>query len=631
MTPSPAKSTSTKTRQRRALALIAAGCLVVILFARSVESYVATYEGYLGGGFLERHPTIHAAVSAFGRAEASLGDQLQYYGKKSTLSPEIVFLAIDSPSFDQSELSEVERQDPALQMMKGGFPFPRTVYPLIIQKLADAGAKAVMFDIMFPGPKDGDDSFREALEKYRDVVVIGSNLQVGVEINGSIRDMITKPSESLIPGDDGLYDSRVGFVNFKPDYGIVRGAHYRTTELEYFGEKPDPAARELLSLTAQGATKAGYGAQVPATRRPVPFRFIIDPQAHSLHDIFVPSLWEKNYRNGEFFKNKLVFIGPYGNWSKDELQTPFGTMLGPQIHLGALNAVIKGDFLHYSSHGMDFFLVVVGACLALLLGFTISNPVERACAMLGLVAAYVGVAFLLYNANGLLLNLLGPTTALLSSGFLGLVWETVLERLEKARVRSTLERYVSKDVVKEVLDNPLSYLNTAGGMRKPLTLLFSDIRGFTAIAESADATKLVTQLNEYFTEMVRIVFAHRGTLDKFIGDAVMAHWGGIVSRGAGPDACRAVAAALDMLQLLPKLNAGWKERGLPEWKIGVGVNHGEAICAHIGSDEKHEFTAIGDAVNLASRLEGATKQFHQDLLIGENVAPLVADHYVLRP
>jgi adenylate cyclase len=150
------------------------------------------------------------------------------------------------------------------------------------------------------------------------------------------------------------------------------------------------------------------------------------------------------------------------------------------------------------------------------------------------------------------------------------------------------------------------------------------------MTETADAGKLVTQLNAYFTEMVRIVFAHRGTLDKFMGDAVMAHWGGIVSRGEGPDACRAVAAALDMLQALPKLNAGWKARGFPELKIGLGVNHGDAICAYIGSDEKHEFTAIGDAVNFASRLEGATKQFHQDLLIGEKAAPLIADHYVLR-
>jgi adenylate cyclase len=487
-----------------------------------------------------------------------------------------------------------------------------------------------MFDIMFPGPKDGDDAFRAALEKYRDVVVIGSNLQVGVEINGSIQDLITTPSESLIPGEDRLFDSRVGYVNFKPEFSVVRGAQYRTTKEEYFNEKPDPTARELLSLTAQGATKAGYGALIPTPHRNIPFRYLRDPGARSLHDIFVPTLWEKNYRNGEFFKNKLVFIGPYGNWSKDELQTPFGMKLGPEIHLSALNAVLQRELLHYADYSTDVILLILAAGAALALGFFVANPVERACAMIGLVIAYVALAFFLYNRNGLILNLLGPSTTLLSSGFIGLVWEVILERLEKARVRSTLERYVSKDVVKEVLDNPTSYLNTAGGMRKPITLLFSDIRGFTSMTESADAAKLVLQLNEYFTEMVRIVFAHRGTLDKFIGDAVMAQWGAFVTRGEGPDACRAVAAALDMLQALPRLNAGWKERGFPELKIGVGVNHGDAICANMGSDEKQEFTAIGDAVNLASRLEGATKKFHQDLLIGEKVAPLVADHYVLR-
>ncbi len=130
--------------------------------------------------------------------------------------------------------------------------------------------------------------------------------------------------------------------------------------------------------------------------------------------------------------------------------------------------------------------------------------------------------------------------------------------------------------------------------------------------------------------MVRIVFAHRGTLDKFIGDAVMAHWGGIMSRGKGPDACRAVAAALDMLKALDRLNADWKARGMIELRIGLGVNHGDAICANIGSEEKREFTAIGDPVNFASRLEGATKEFKQDLLIGEGVAPLVQGDYLLR-
>ncbi|MEI8342394.1 MAG: adenylate/guanylate cyclase domain-containing protein, partial [Verrucomicrobiota bacterium] len=207
----------------------------------------------------------------------------------------------------------------------------------------------------------------------------------------------------------------------------------------------------------------------------------------------------------------------------------------------------------------------------------------------------------------------------------------VFDRLERARTRRTLERYVSKDVAGELLDNPESYLNSLGGVRKPVTILFSDLRGFTTRTESApDPHALVAQLNEYLNEMVRIVFARTGTLDKFIGDAVMAHWGSITSVDVQTDARQAVQAALDMRKVLPALNEGWKKRGIDPLYFGVGINHGEAIVGNLGCEAKMEVSAIGDAVNTASRLEGVTKIYHLDLVIGEPVEPLVRDVFILR-
>jgi adenylate cyclase len=206
----------------------------------------------------------------------------------------------------------------------------------------------------------------------------------------------------------------------------------------------------------------------------------------------------------------------------------------------------------------------------------------------------------------------------------------VLDRLEKARMRRTFERYVSRDVVKELLDNPEGWLNTLGGVRKKITVLFSDVRGFTTMTESADAAQLVAQLNEYFTDMVRIVFEHNGTLDKFIGDAVMAHWGSIVTEGEKTDAVRAVASALEMQRALVRLNQQWKPRGMLELHFGIGINHGEAIVGNLGSEEKREVSAIGDPVNLASRLEGVTKTYHIEICLGENVEPLVRDDFIIR-
>jgi adenylate cyclase len=140
----------------------------------------------------------------------------------------------------------------------------------------------------------------------------------------------------------------------------------------------------------------------------------------------------------------------------------------------------------------------------------------------------------------------------------------------------------------------------------------------------------VAQLNEYFTDMVRIVFEHNGTLDKFIGDAVMAHWGSIVTEGEKTDAVRAVASALEMQRALVRLNQQWKPRGMLELHFGIGINHGEAIVGNLGSEEKREVSAIGDPVNLASRLEGVTKTYHIEICLGENVEPLVRDDFIIR-
>jgi adenylate cyclase len=156
------------------------------------------------------------------------------------------------------------------------------------------------------------------------------------------------------------------------------------------------------------------------------------------------------------------------------------------------------------------------------------------------------------------------------------------------------------------------------------------VRGFTTMTEGADPTKLVTQLNEYFKEMVGIVFAEHGSLDKFIGDAVMALWGSITTEGVEKDAQHAVASALAMKKALAQLNINWEQRGMKELAFGIGINHGDVIVGNLGSEEKMEVSVIGDAVNLASRLEGLTKEYKLDLLIGEAMAPLVQSRFITR-
>jgi adenylate cyclase len=227
-----------------------------------------------------------------------------------------------------------------------------------------------------------------------------------------------------------------------------------------------------------------------------------------------------------------------------------------------------------------------------------------------------------------------PTlSAFLLSGLFSLAFEYILERLEKQRTRKTLERYVSKNLVKEILENPDSYYHSMLGSRKPVTVLFSDLVGFTSLSENAEPAELVKQLNEYLSGMVGHVFDNGGTLDKFIGDAIMAVWGNVSSKGLAEDAKSAVRAALGMRAALRTMNERWAAEGRKKLGFGVGINHGEAVIGNIGSYEPHERldpTVIGDSVNLASRLEALTRNYSVDSLVGPSAAELVRDEFLLR-
>ncbi|HEY0996310.1 MAG TPA: adenylate/guanylate cyclase domain-containing protein [Gemmatimonadaceae bacterium] len=180
-------------------------------------------------------------------------------------------------------------------------------------------------------------------------------------------------------------------------------------------------------------------------------------------------------------------------------------------------------------------------------------------------------------------------------------------------VRSNFERYFAPSLAERIVASPEAV--RLGGEKREVTVLFSDIRGFTALSETMRPDDMASLLTEYFTEMVDIVFRHGGTLDKFIGDAVMAQWGAPIRQD--DDADRAMRAAIEMMEALEQLNARWREQGRPELQIGIGLNHGEAFAGNIGSERRLEFTVIGDTVNTASRLCSAAEA--REILISDDM------------
>jgi adenylate cyclase len=572
-------------------------------------------------------------------SEKSFADLLRREGRKTKTHQDFVFLGIDQSTleFQPFEPKDLENNRAFQLMTERPFPWSREVWALLLDRLFQSGARLVMFDLIFSPPNDGDPPFRAALGRYRDKVVLGANFDFSnvQETGGAAK--IVPPNESLIPPPQ-MQDDRVGYVVFFPDFldQKIRSVHYTVTDLQLAHELPHPDEKPYESLSARALEKLGHDVDVPRDLRGHLLRFssINAYQPHPFYEVFDPKLWHANYADGAFFKDKIVMVGVSSKIVHDVAETPLSPeMPGPVLHLHALAAALDHEFLYDTPIAIDFATIIGAGILSCLLVAFVRRPLLCLIALVGISGAYLGLSRLLYDEFGLLVMVVPTLSVFVVSGLFGLGFDYTLERLEKLRTRRTLERYVSKNLVKEILDNPGSYYSSMLGSRKPVTVLFSDIVGFTSMTEQADPVALVKQLNQYLSRMVAVVFENGGTLDKFIGDAVMAVWGNVSSRGPGEEAKAAVRAALGMRRELKKLNEGWRAQAMTELGFGVGINHGEAVVGNIGSYEPHERldpTVIGDAVNLASRLEGLTRVYGVDVLLGEAVSNLVRDEFHLR-
>jgi len=564
-------------------------------------------------------------------AEHALQDAVVRHGLKNPTPRDLVFLALDESSMDLSQLEPDEiAASRALTLMREQFPWSRAVYAEIIEKILGARAKAIVLDIHFPSPGEGDDELRAALQRHGQRTVIAS-IYEDTGASRSLAAQFRPPADSVLP--DGRPGGVVGFASFWPEPDkVVRGAHYRVSDALLLGElqlgkrqlrgrKSGHAGERRESLGAAALRKAGASARVPDAgliRFCEPGSFPVVP----LYSIFVPDMWRSNLRDGAFFRDKIVLLGPTASRFRDFFRTPIGTRPGPEIHLHAIAAAATGAFYTRAGAGLVAATCLAMGLIAWIVNLSFNRPL-RALGFLGLVLIlYAGGALLLYNHADFIPGLLYPSLALAFAGLTAFGYDFSLERREKARVRRSLERYVSRDVVKELLDNESGLLGQLGGVRQDVAVLFSDVRGFTALSERAEPEVLVAQLNEYLAEMVGIVFRHHGTLDKFIGDAVMAVWGTVTSDGPRGDCLRAVRAALAMLETVENMRRRWKTEARTELELGIGLNFGPAIFGNIGSEEKMEPTVIGDAVNLASRLEGTTKQYGVSIVL----SGAVADH-----
>lgn len=338
--------------------------------------------------------------------------------------------------------------------------------------------------------------------------------------------------------------------------------------------------------------------------------------------------FHKKAQNPSTLANKIYLVGLHElgvrtrERTTDYWLTPMGQMYGIEVMANALNTIITRQFMYHLPSATN---VVTVLFFSLLLGLVMPRISILRGALVGLLALLLVSfgAYILYEQNHII-NMTLPLFAIFLTFLFSAVYKTSVEESQKRLITSQFSKFVSSDVVRELIKDPDRV--RLGGERREVTVLFSDIRSFTTLSEQMEPEELVAFLNEYLGAMTARVIANRGTLDKYVGDEIMAFWGAPLDE---PDhAFLACCTALEMMEELRRLNRSWPpERRL---NIGIGINTGITLVGNMGSESRMDYTIMGDMVNLGARLEGINKMYGTNVIISEFTYEAVRDRVVVR-
>lgn len=559
----------------------------------------------------------------------------------------------------------------------GRWPWPRRAHKEIISFIGEGQPSMILFDVLFSEPQmDGDDDqiLGEVSEQFKNVSHAALLLPQS-EIEGV--DFIPLPKNRPFPNpvqwilppqkwfnenkhhsiaipNPNIWDRTqfVHSVNADPDSdGILRRLplilHYDNQWI------PSLSFSGILSQSLGKTFKANYNngfLEVSDENKNIQYQIPVDENGNLFVHYYSKDFPLSQYRVGEIldsakakeagdiegikidpevFKDKIVIIGTSAMGLADLKVTPIGTQYpGVLLHATAISNVLNNDFLIEVSKQTSFWLTIALVFLAYFSIFFIETFfIRNILPPLSLFStAFLSIYFFKEQSLHLpmALPLIGGSLSLLH-GYLHL---GIIESRQRKMIQGTLSKYLSPTVTKHLIDsgvNPTAEIGTW----KEISILFSDIRGFTSLSEGMAPDFLVRVLNEYLGEMTDIIFNYEGTLDKFIGDAVMAFWGAPLDDAE--HARKAVSSALLMIRTVETFNERNRKNGYPNLKIGIGIHTGKAIVGNIGSNKRLDYTIIGDNVNLASRLEGLTKEYKVPLLISNTTYEMIKDYFICRP
>jgi CHASE2 domain-containing sensor protein len=431
-------------------------------------------------------------------------------GRFTPANTNLVLIGIDRPSYDDVIFPADAQGDPVLAALRGRFPWSRNVWAAAITRLADAGAKVIVIDLVFAADADGDDELRAALDKYHDRVVIGANYTLAQTDRGE-PGKLTTPNASLVPdasGQPSALDPRVGFINiWLDDDDIFRRTRFRTTNHELQDAVNTAPGTVLNSFDARALEKFGAAEKIPAVNTRQKIRFTGPPGTWPvipLGDVLTPKIWERNFAGGKFFKDKLVLIGPTANIFQDTHRTPFRTeMAGPEIHLQIINAALHGEFLNELPPLAAGALIALAGLGGAVLCQFLRAPGKRLLVIFFLGAGFFVAAFLCFDLPRILSPVVNPLLVLFAIGIAALVYDFVSERLERMKLRHTMGLYFSPRVLDVVLSDP----GSMQPRRAEVVLLLTDLRNSTPLAETLGPKGMFNLLNQVFEAQTEAIMS----------------------------------------------------------------------------------------------------------------------------
>jgi len=569
---------------------------------------------------------------------------------------------------DSGKVIIIGISDEDSKAMPEAFPFPRSYYAHLIENLERSGARVIAFDITFQTPTEADDTLRQVLRKYDNIVLAVKTTEGQTSSKAYVR--------SIDRSYDNVFydvDKHVGVVNIIKDrddvarryFPMITVGDYLTPTFafaclnKYFNLDPNYTADITPDWLLIG-TKQGYYRVIPKydarsmllnyygpnkTIQYISFSQVIDDASFKTRDELDIgedlNLFDES--TAELFRGKVVLIGSVMPEERDQHSVPIknadGTsfMNGVEIHATAIENVLDQDYITVADRSTEIALVVLVSIIAFI-GLLRIKQIKVRYAALTEVAAVIIVLLLIFGVfelsvisftnSNTLFNVVNPSLAIVFAYFGTAVYQYLAERQQKAVIKNVFSHYISSAVVNDLVSNPEKA--KLGGDRRELTVFFSDIAGFTSISERFlnHPEGLVDLLNEYLDEMTSIVLKYGGTLDKYEGDAIMAFWGAPIAQK--DHALRTCTAALEMQKRLAALRPKWKKDGKPELTVRCGLNTGIMIVGNMGGKDRFDYTVIGDSVNLASRLEGANKQYGSKIMISDMTFQHVQGKVIVR-